>query len=78
LMYNHYIREKKPTEQGKTVSFVGYICPHPLETEMILRMVIQDSTSLSEYVEAFAEQCRRITSYIQQLEAEWLRLEKTE
>lgn len=72
LMYNHYIRGKKPTEKGHTVTYVGYICPHPLETVMILNMVIENGTT-SEYVEALSESCRRIIADIQTILGEWQR-----
>lgn len=76
LMFNHYLREKKTTEHGRTVSFVGYICPHPLESTMILRMVFTEEAPLSEYVEALAESCRRIGADLQTLETEWIRFMK--
>lgn len=76
LFYNHYIREKKPTAKGKEVTYVGYYCPHPLEQTMVVNMVIKESSSPSEYVEAFAEQCRRIAGELQQIHAEWLRIDK--
>jgi DNA-directed RNA polymerase subunit L len=38
LMHNHYIRDKKPTSQNRTLSYVGYFCPHPLEETMVLRI----------------------------------------
>lgn len=76
LMYNHYIRESKTTEHGRTVSYVGYICPHPLEQIMVLRLVFSEEAPLSEYVEALAESCRRIMSHLQDVEAEWNRFVK--
>lgn len=76
LMYNHYIREGKKTEHGRTVSFVGYVCPHPLESTMILRLVFSEEAPFSEYVEALAETSRRIVSDLQAIETEWNRFAK--
>lgn len=76
LMYNHYIRESKTTEHGRTVSYVGYVCPHPLEETMILRVVFSEESPFSEYVEVLAESCRRITADLQALENDWIRFTK--
>lgn len=71
LMYNHYLREKKPTERGNNVTYVGYVCPHPLESVMVLNIVIDGNPTVTDYVEALTEQCRRIQSEIQAVMKEW-------
>ena len=43
-MHNHYIRDKKPTSQNRTLSYVGYFCPHPLEETMVLRITFNKDT----------------------------------
>lgn len=72
-MHQHYVREKKPTEQGKQICFVGYICPHPLESVMHLRVVFEEPASIKEHIDAVAEQCRRIIATLQTLETDWIR-----
>lgn len=76
LMYNYYILGQKPTEHGRTVNYVGYICPHPLEPIMILRIVFSEEAPLSEYIEALAESCRRIDADMQAIQTEWIRFTK--
>ena len=73
LMYNHYIREKHVTERGRNVAYVGYVCPHPLERTMILRIVFEEDAPIVEYIEALAEQCRRIDGELQNVQSEWAR-----
>mgnify|MGYP006267056691 CR=1 FL=1 len=72
-MHHHYVRMKKLTEGGKRIDYVGYVCPHPLENVMHLRVIFAEPAQKSEYVEAVAEQCRRIVADLQAMEADWLR-----
>lgn len=72
-MHHTYVRLKKQTEGGKTVQYVGYMCPHPLETVMHLRVIFAEPAQKAEYVEAVSEQCRRIIADLQSIEADWLR-----
>jgi DNA-directed RNA polymerase subunit L len=74
LMYNHYVREGKATEHGRVVKYVGYVCPHPLEPTMVLRVVFDTEAPYSEYVEVMAESCRRIGAQLDALDSEWSRL----
>lgn len=71
LMYNHYIRAGKQSEHGRKVTYVGYICPHPLEQTMLLRVAMEGSPMLSEFVELLAETCRRVSAELQSLDTEW-------
>jgi DNA-directed RNA polymerase subunit L len=72
-MHHNYVREKKKTESGKNISFVGYVCPHPLESVMHLRVVFSEAAQKQEYIEAVAEQCRRIVADLHSIEADWIR-----
>ena len=72
-MHHNYVRMKKQTENGKNINYVGYVCPHPLESVMHLRVIFAEPAQKTEYVEAVAEQCRRIVADLQTIEADWLR-----
>jgi DNA-directed RNA polymerase subunit L len=73
-MHHNYVRMKKLTENGKSIDYVGYVCPHPLESVMHLRVIFtEESAQKSEYIEAVAEQCRRIVADLHAIEADWLR-----
>lgn len=76
-MHNYYIRSKNLTTQNKQVSYVGYICPHPLEPVMHLKIVIQNkdetsATNKQEYIELLSEHCRRSIGYLQDIKSKWL------
>lgn len=76
-MHNYYIRSKNLTTQNKAVSYVGYICPHPLEPVMHLKIVIENkdgthATNKQEYIELLSEHCRRSIGYLQDIKSKWL------
>lgn len=76
-MHNYYIRSKNLTTQNKAVSYVGYICPHPLEPVMHLKLVIENkdgthATNKQEYIELLSEHCRRSIGYLQDIKSKWL------
>lgn len=71
-MHDHYIRDKNPTSKNKQVSYVGYLCPHPLEKVMHLTVIIDRDAKESEFVEIVLEQCRRSLSYLQDVKSQWL------
>lgn len=43
LMFQRHVREGKPYRDVK-VSYVGYVCPHPLDPTMILRVMLAEKT----------------------------------
>lgn len=75
-MHHNYVRMKKLSENGKRIAYVGYVCPHPLESVMHIRIIFGEPAQKSEYIEAIAEQCRRITADLQSIEGDWLRFYK--
>jgi len=42
-MHNYYIRAKNLTTFNKTMTYVGYMCPHPLEKTMELMIIISEN-----------------------------------
>jgi DNA-directed RNA polymerase subunit L/DNA-directed RNA polymerase alpha subunit len=71
-MHNHYIRDKKLTAKNKTVSYVGYVCPHPLENVMHLKIGIVDGINDAEFREVLIEHCRRSLIQLEELKSQWL------
>lgn len=72
-MHNHYIRDKKPTTQNNEVGYVGYVCPHPLENIMHLKIVIKSNQNQSQYIDLIIEHCRRTLSFLQEVKSQWLK-----
>jgi len=80
LMHNHYIRDKKPSAKDRNVSYIGYICPHPLDNIMNLKIVFdpdqdqnQDKIEDHEYTELLIEHCNRSLVYLHNIQVEWLK-----
>lgn len=73
-MHNHYIRENSPTQKNKHLTYVGYTCPHPLDTTVVLKMYIANSDSITEYRDVLVEHCKRSLEYLQNIQIEWIRI----
>lgn len=76
-MHNHYIRNQNLTSINNRVSYVGYSCPHPLDTTMILKICIKNekdesfSKNEQDYKDVLIEQCRRLLVHLQEISNEW-------
>ena len=76
-MHNHYIRDNKPGPRDKYISFVGYYCPHPLDSTMVLR--INPDTTNTElstintdiYSDILREHCNRMLVQLTELQNKW-------
>lgn len=66
-IFNKYIREKKKS----TVSYIGYICPHPLKYELIIRMTMEDTENVNEFVRCLQDNCRNIVDYLSEMKKDW-------
>ena len=53
MLHNHFVRSE---EKSKTIKYVGYVCPHPLETTMILN--VRGPSSDTNYIEEVVRCCR--------------------
>lgn len=75
LMHTHYIRNKKPSAKDRNITYVGYVCPHPLDTIMNLKIVFEDDKNVeeNEYIDLVLEHCNRTITYMQNIQAEWLK-----
>ncbi len=66
LMHNSLVREKK------LISYVGYYCPHPLDSLMVLKIIFEeDKEDLTAYKNLLIEQCRNILNHLQEVQIQW-------
>lgn len=72
-LHDHYVRRRSHTAKGHEVCYVGYFCPHPLQSVMVLRIDLADreKTTDAHAVEALAEGARGLLSHLQDLQREW-------
>jgi len=79
-IHNHYIRENKKYKNGISCTYIGYICPHPLKSLMILRISLEDGSSGGSGVadkRVFAsfleENCSAIANELSAMKNEWMK-----
>jgi DNA-directed RNA polymerase subunit L len=66
LVHNRYIRSK----EEKKCNYVGYICPHPLINELLIRFTLNDENTQNFY-DFFIDNCKDIIKIIDDIKAEW-------
>ena len=73
LTHNHYIRDKHETSRQKTLTYVGYYCPHPLETCVVVKLCMEDHDTIddAEYVDVMMDSCTRIVNELERIQDEW-------
>jgi DNA-directed RNA polymerase subunit L len=69
LLHNKYIRENNKFKNFDC-SYVGYICPHPLISQLIIRFSLS-TDDISIYEKFFIENCKEIIKKIEELKTEW-------
>lgn len=74
LMFNRHVREGQLYQDTK-ISYVGYVCPHPLDPTMILRVMFEDKTVSRDISFAWGllmDNCSWIRSIVMGMSNEWL------
>lgn len=70
-MHNKYVRGDNDAPKAERVSYIGYICPHPLKSELIIRLTIDDETDVNRFVKCLAENCKSIIEKLLDMKKEW-------
>lgn len=72
LLHNKFIRGK----DNKDCSYIGYICPHPLINQLIVRFTLNtDKQEL--FYKFFADNCKEIAKIIEEVKSEWEKFART-
>lgn len=70
----NFVRTKAQTANGEIVKYVGYYCPHPLDSTMVLNITFEDETTArSNYLEFLSSCARQLSAQIQEMLTAWLR-----
>lgn len=70
----HYVREKNQTPTGNKVSWCGYYCPHPLETQMELSVTLDaDDAPARAFIDLMQEVCQNLMTTLKDMQLQWLR-----
>lgn len=70
-IHNKYIRGTDKSSKADKVSYIGYICPHPLKSELILRLTIDDESNANQFVKCLVENCKNIIDRLLDIKKEW-------
>jgi DNA-directed RNA polymerase subunit L len=70
-VHNKYVREEKPAMDGVHCSYIGYICPHPLKTDLIIRITLDDQVNPVVFVKFLEANCRSIIDELSNMKKEW-------
>jgi DNA-directed RNA polymerase subunit L len=70
-VHSRYVREEKPAIDGIHCSYIGYICPHPLKTELIIRITLDDQVNPVTFTRFLEANCRMIMDEMTVMKNEW-------
>jgi DNA-directed RNA polymerase subunit L len=70
-IHTNYVREDKSMLENIHCSYVGYICPHPLKTELIIRLTLDDQTNPAVFIRFLEANCRIIMDELTNMKKEW-------
>ena len=74
ILHNKYIREKSKYNDIHC-DYVGYICPHPLIKQLIVRFTLS-TTDQTIFYKFFSQNCRNIIKIINDVKDEWIKFAK--
>lgn len=70
LLHSKYIRNKE-NMNGLTCSYIGYICPHPLKSLLVIRITLDDETNKQKFVNFLEMNCKDIIDKLQSIKSSW-------
>lgn len=71
LLHNKYIREKKTLINDINCTYIGYICPHPLKSLMILRITLENQKNKQTFIQFLEANCRLIIDELLEIKSVW-------
>jgi len=74
ILHNKYIRDKKKFK-NYDCNYVGYICPHPLISQLIIRFSLS-TNDISIYELFFIENCKELIKIMEELKSDWFAFSK--
>jgi len=76
IIHNKYVRNEKSKLNDKHCSYIGYICPHPLKTELLVRITLEDEKNPEEFIKFLEYNCRSIIDMFTNIKTEWNKFAK--
>jgi DNA-directed RNA polymerase subunit L len=70
FVHNKYIREKNSIN-NIVCKFIGYICPHPLKSIMIIRVTLDSVTDANMFISFMEKVCKEIIEDVISIKTKW-------
>lgn len=70
IIHNKYIRQNMKLD-NVSCSYIGYLCPHPLKTELLIRITLVDQDNVSRFVDFLDKNCKAIIDELGTIKNEW-------
>lgn len=70
VLHSIYIRDKKKFNEI-TCSYIGYICPHPLKSLLVIRITLEDITNKSTFINFLELNCKTIIDKLTSIKSSW-------
>lgn len=71
FIHNKHVRSTKGEIDGMHCSYIGYICPHPLKTELIIRITLDEKTDKNDFIRFLHSTCHLIIEQLSDIKTEW-------
>jgi len=76
IIHNKYVRSEKKIKDDINCSYIGYICPHPLKTELIVRVTLENQTDPKTFIKFMQANCINIINELTLIKTEWSKFMK--
>jgi len=70
-IHNRCIRNEQKLDIDPQCLYVGYICPHPLKSLMILRITLEEETNRNKFVSFLETICKLLIEDLSNIKTEW-------
>ena len=70
-IYNRYVRENNEILDGIHCSYIGYICPHPLKYELVIRITLEEQNMQNIFIQFLKTNCLIIINELININKEW-------
>jgi len=70
IIHSNYIRDKKKFNEI-TCSYIGYICPHPLKSLLVIRITLEDVANKKAFINFLELNCKMIIDYLTSIKSTW-------
>ena len=71
FVHNKYVRDEKAVLDDVHCSYIGYVCPHPLKAELLIRITLDEQTNPGAFIRFLETNCRVIIDDLLNMKKEW-------